>query len=202
MIRPFYEFAKGLVRVILTLVWRYRIVGAERVPRNGPLIVACNHVAYLDPPALGAAVPRPVTYMAKDELFRLAPARPRHRVAWRVSRRPHAAATSRRSRWRSASLETGACLGIFPEGTRNKDGTGKPQMGVALLASMSGAPVLPAFVSGTSQANRLARVTVVFGEPLRFAPAGKASREDLAKWTDDLMARIYALRDRAAETGR
>jgi len=93
-------------------------------------------------------------------------------------------------------LKTGACLGIFPEGTRNVDGTGKAQMGVALLASLSGATVLPAYVAGTARAKALARITVVFGEPVRFELGRKASREDLAKWTDGLMELIYALREK------
>jgi len=196
--RPFYEFSKAAVRIIFTAIWRFRVVGAERVPRSGPLIVACNHVSYLDPPALGAAVPRPVTYMAKDELFSIPVLGPviRGLGAFPVDRTRGDVAAIKTA---LGILETGACLGIFPEGTRNKDGSGKPQLGVALLASLSGATVLPAHVSGTSQANRLARVSVVFGEPLRFETVGKARREDLAKWTDDLMNRIYALR--AAESG-
>jgi hypothetical protein len=60
---------------------------------------------------------------------------------------------------------------------------------------MTGAPVVPAYLSGTAQAQRLAKVTVVYGEPVRFEPGRKARREDLAKWTDDLMSRIHALRE-------
>ena len=85
---------------------------------------------------------------------------------------------------------------MFPEGTRNVDGSAKPQFGVALLASMTGAPVVPAYLSGTSQAKRLAKVTVIYGEPVRFEPGRKARREDLAKWTGDLMERIGALREK------
>jgi 1-acyl-sn-glycerol-3-phosphate acyltransferase len=61
---------------------------------------------------------------------------------------------------------------------------------------MTGAPVVPAYVSGTSQAKRLAKVTVIYGEPVRFEPGRKARREDLAKWTGDLMERIGALREK------
>jgi len=195
VIPPFYAFAKWLVWAILSLGWRFRIVGAENVPRSGPLIVACNHIAYLDPPALGAAVPRPVTYMAKEQLFKIPVLGPviTGLGAFPVDRSRGDVAAMKTA---LGILKTGACLGIFPEGTRNPDGTGKPQMGVALLAAKSGATVLPAYVSGTSQAKRLARITITFGEPLRFVPEGKATREDLAKWTGELMRRIYALRGR------
>jgi 1-acyl-sn-glycerol-3-phosphate acyltransferase len=196
---PFYTFAKWLVWLILRSGWRFRIVGAARVPRTGPLIVACNHVAYLDPPALGAALPRPVTYMAKEQLFAIPVLGPVIRAlgAFPVDRSRGDIAAIKTA---LGILATGACLGIFPEGTRNTDGTGKPQMGVALLASLSGATVLPAYVSGTTRANRLRPITVTFGDAMRFEPAGKARREDLAKWTSELMSRIYALRD--ASEGR
>ncbi len=191
----FYVVAKAFVRIVLTIVGRISAVDANNVPLTGPVIIACNHVAYLDPPALGCIAPRPVAYMAKKELFDIA--------LLRLFIEPLGALPIDRSRGDIAAiraalgvLETGACLGIFPEGTRNKDGTGKPQLGVALLASMSGAPVVPAYVSGTSQARRFAKITVVFGEPLRFTLGRKARREDLAKWTDELMGRIYALREK------
>jgi len=191
----FYVVSKTFVRLVLTLVGRISAIGTANVPRTGPLILACNHVAYLDPPALGCVTPRAVTYMAKKELFDIA--------LLRLFIRPLGAFPIDRSRGDTAAikaaigvLKTGACLGIFPEGTRNRDGSGKPQLGIALLASLSGAPVLPAYVSGTSQVRRFAKITVVFGEPMRFTLGRKASREDLAKWTDELMSRIYALREK------
>ena len=192
---PFaYALCKFASWLILRTIWRLDVVGADRVPRTGPLIVACNHVSNLDPPALGVAMPRRVTYMAKIELFRMPILGPLITAlgAFPVDR----------SRGDIAAIKTaikvvegGAALGIFPEGGRNQDGSKVPQMGVALLASMSGATVIPAYVSGTSQAHRLARVTVTFGEPVRFEPGQKARRDDLAKWTGELMDRIYALRE-------
>ncbi len=195
MIGAFYRFARLTVRVSFGLLFRFRIVDAANVPMDGPLILACNHVSYLDPPALGAAAPRPVTYMAKQELFRIPVLGPviTGLGAFPVDRSRGDVAAIKTA---MGVLKTGACLGIFPEGTRNPDGTGKPQMGVALLASLSGATVLPAYVSGTAHAKRLARITVVFGRPLRFELGRKASRDDLAKWTVELMDRIYALREK------
>ena len=179
---------------ILRSIWRFRVVGAERVPRTGPLIVACNHVSNLDPPALGVAMPRRVTYMAKLELFRMPVLGPLIAAlgAFPVDRSRGDVAAIKTA---INVLQDGAALGIFPEGGRNADGSKLPQMGVALLASYSGATVIPAYVSGTSQAHRLARVTVTFGEPFRFEPGQKARRDDLAKWTQELMDRIYALRE-------
>jgi len=190
----FYVISKAFVRMVLTIVGRISAIDAHNVPRTGPLIIASNHIAYLDPPALGCVTPRVVTYMAKKELFdiKLLELFIRPLGAFPIDRSGDIAAMKAAI----GVLRTGACLGIFPEGTRNKEGSEKAQLGVALLASLSGAPVLPAYVSGTSHARRFAKITVVFGEPLRFTLGRKARREDLAKWTDELMGRIYALREK------
>ncbi len=188
----FYKFAQFATQAVL--VGRFKVIGASNIPATGPAIVACNHVSYLDPPALGCGIERPIAYMAKTELFEIPVLGPVIRAlgAFPVDRSRGDVAAIKQA---AEVLKSGALLGIFPEGTRNIDGTVKPQLGVALLASMSGAPVVPAYLSGTSQAQRLAKVTVVYGEPVRFEPGRKARREDLAKWTDDLMSRIHALRE-------
>jgi 1-acyl-sn-glycerol-3-phosphate acyltransferase len=189
----FYHFIAWLLRGLFRTFWGFRVEGADKVPAGGPLIVACNHVSYFDPPALGCALGRPISYMAKQELFKIPVLNTIIRAlgAYPVDRSRHTGAAIKRS---LEVLQTGAAIGIFPEGTRNLDGTVKPHLGVALLAAKSGAAVVPAYVGGTAHAGRLHRITVVYGEPIRFDGSRKASREDLAKWTDDLMDRIHALR--------
>lgn len=190
----FYDFAKGAVGVGLRLIWRLRVHGAERVPLTGPLIVACNHISYFDPPSLGVALPRPLHYMAKVELFRMPVLGPliARLNAFPVDRSRGDVAAIKRA---VEMLRGGAAVGIFPEGTRNKTGDLRPQVGVVLLAALSKAPVLPAYVGGTAHANRLARIDVVFGEPLVVTRGERASRDELAKWAEEIMARIYALRE-------
>ncbi len=192
--RHFYDSAKGFVRIVLTVLGRISVRHAERVPTTGPLIIACNHVSYFDPPALGCMTPRPVSYMAKKELFEIFFLGPLIRKLGAIPvdrQRGDTAAIKAALR----VLETGAALGIFPEGTRNLDGSAQPQLGVALLASRSGAAVIPAYIAGSTAVNRFAKLTVSFGEPLESVPPRKASRDELAKWTGDLMSRIYALRE-------
>lgn len=65
----FYDFAKLSVRMFARVVWRARVYGAQNVPTTGPLVIACNHVSYLDPPLMGCFAPRRIRYMAKKELF-------------------------------------------------------------------------------------------------------------------------------------
>ncbi len=187
-----YSFCRAVVRLVLTVVWRFRVLDSEKVPRTGPLIVAANHVGYFDPPALGCALPRPIHYMAKQELFAI----PvlgwliRRLNAFPVDRSQGSGAVKRAVE----VLKSGAAMGIFPEGGRNREGTNETKTGAALLHYLSGAPIVPAYIAGTARANRLAPITVVYGEPLSFATGEKASREDLAKWTEEIMARIQALR--------
>ena len=198
MIPWFYALARGSVEVCIRILFGFRTVGAERVPMTGPLIVACNHVSNWDPPALGAAMPRPVTYMAKKELFGIPVL---GRVIASLGAFPVDRSRGDITAVKTAIkvLERGTCLGIFPEGGRNPDGTKPLQMGVALLASLSGATVVPAYVSGTSHTKFRSRVTVVFGEPVRFERGQKARRDDLAKWTEELMSRVYALREMSVD---
>jgi 1-acyl-sn-glycerol-3-phosphate acyltransferase len=190
----FYRIARLFIWTILRLGNRISVRGRENVPAAGPVIIACNHVSYVDPPALGCVLDRPVAYMAKVELFSIPVLGTLIRAlgAFPVDRKRGDVAAIRAA---ADVLKRGRVLGIFPEGTRNTDGNVKPQMGVALLASLTGATVVPAYVAGSKDAARLAKITVTYGPSLRFVLDRKAKRDDLAKWTDDLMDRIYALRE-------
>jgi len=61
----FYGFAHAFVGALFRVLFRYRVIGAEKIPRDGGLIIAANHISNFDPPILGVALPRPVSYMAK-----------------------------------------------------------------------------------------------------------------------------------------
>jgi 1-acyl-sn-glycerol-3-phosphate acyltransferase len=188
----FYDFAKFVVRLLVRVVWRARVVGTENVPAEGPLIVACNHLSYLDPPAMGCLCPRRISYMAKKELFRIPILGTAIRAlgAYSVDRRGSAAAAIKRS---LQVLQVGGAVGIFPEGTRNRTGAVPPQIGVALLASLANAPVVPASIRGTDRALRLAQIDVAFGPPLALPAGRKATRQELAKFTLEIMNAIEAL---------
>jgi 1-acyl-sn-glycerol-3-phosphate acyltransferase len=188
----FYDFAKFFVRLMARVLWRARVFGSENVPAAGPLIVACNHVSYLDPPLLGSFCPRRISYMAKKELFTVPVLGSVIRAlgAYDVDRQGSATRAIKRS---LQVLELGGAIGIFPEGTRNPNGMVTPQTGVALLASLAQVPVVPACVHGTDRALRLGRVDVAFGAPLALSAGRKATRDDLAKFTAEVMKAIEAL---------
>lgn len=187
-----YDLASGTIRVFMRLVWRARVTGTENVPLSGPLIVACNHRSYLDPPGMGCFCPRRISYMAKKELFDIPILGPAiHAVgAYPVDRQGSAKAAIKRS---LEVLRVGGTVGIFPEGTRNRDGSVQPQTGVALLASLAGAPVVPAHIAGSDRAAQLGQIKVAFGPSLRLPTGRKATHDDLAKFTAEIMSAISAL---------
>jgi len=187
-----YEIAQKIVLPPILCLWRFKAEGAEQVPSSGPLIVACNHASYMDPVALGVACPRPLAYMAKIELFSLPILGPliRRLNAYPVDRSASPIAGMKRS---IEMLRQGKAIGIFPQGTRVRNGEGNIYEGVALLASLGKAPVVPARITGSDEALRLRQIKVAFGPPLRLPPDRKASREDLANFTAEIMRAIREL---------
>lgn len=147
----FYYFFNGLLR---HLVWpllrvKVEVTGLEHVPSEGPLLIVGNHLSFLDPPLVGAYLPRDVTFMSKAENFEGHPV-----FNWVV--RNYGAFPVRRGeadigaiRQALRVLKEGGALFIAPEGTRSQNGAlGEPHEGVALIASRSGAPILPIGISG------------------------------------------------------
>ncbi len=188
----FYDFSKATVQLMARTLWRAQASGTQNVPLDGPLILACNHISYLDPPVMGCFCPRRISYMAKKELFSvpILGSVIRGLGAYAVDRDGSATAAIRRS---LEVLRRGGTVGIFPEGTRNRTGDVMPQLGVALLASLAQAPVVPACILGSDRALRLGRIKVAFGPPLALPLDRKASRDSLAKFTDEIMSAIRTL---------
>ena len=177
-----YDLAAFALRVVFVTVFRARGYGMENVPRRR------SADRRLQPPSRtsirprSAFCPRRISFMAKKELFEIPVLGPAIAAvgAYPVDRQGSARAAIKRS---LAVLEGGGAVGIFPEGTRNLAGDVVPQTGVALLASLSGAPVLPACVVGGDRASKLGQMKVAFGAPLALAAGRKATRDDLAKFT-------------------
>jgi len=165
-----YAFLKPIAVGIMRALFRLEARGTEHVPRQGPVLLVANHSSFLDPPLVGGVTPRPMSFMAKAELFRvpLLGALIR-RLNARPVRREGADAGALRTALRI--LQDGGVLLMFPEGTRGPEGTLRdPKPGAAMLAVMSGAPVVPVFVEGSGRAwprgrrlPRPAKVTVTFG---------------------------------------
>ncbi len=186
-----YDATAAILRAMFSTVFRARVRGVENVPGSGPLIVASNHLSYFDPPAL-CYCPRRIRFMAKQELFEIPLLAPLIRTlgAYPVDRHGSPQAAIKRS---LSVLNEGGAIGIFPEGTRNPDGAAEAQMGMALLAAWSSAKVVPTCILGGDRVKQLGRFDIAFGAPMALPSGRKATRDDLAKFTEEVMNAIGTL---------
>ena len=189
-----YEAYRRTLTPVLRAVYRLEVRGAEHVPVSGPLVVAGNHESVLDPFVLAAAVPRPLHYLGKAELWRVPGLR-----FWLGS---VGAIPVERGRSDTAAIDAalaalaaGEAIGIFPEGGVRREG---PWLrGAARLALAAGAPLLPARLLGTKKALGpgtvgLPRLAVLIGEPIAVART-QPTAELARRLTDVLQAAVEAL---------
>jgi len=188
----FYSSIRGLCRTFL-LVRRWKVYGLDNLPAQGGVIVAANHTSYLDPIAVGCAMRRRISYMGKAELFRIPVLK---NIVVGLGTFPVKRGGVDREVIRTALryLSEGKALGMFPEGSRSRDGQlHKLQLGAALLALKADVPIVPVALQGTGGVFR--KVVVRFGEPLYFPQykGVKPSREVLEAISDRIMAEIESL---------
>jgi 1-acyl-sn-glycerol-3-phosphate acyltransferase len=204
-----YTALHTIVPPLAKVIWRPSVTGLENVPRIGPIILASNHLSFADSLVIPIVAPRKVVFLAKSDYFRGGGVKGTLQKAWfegmgliPVDRDDSRAAI--------ASLDTalevlgrGEAFGIYPEGTRSRDGRlYRGRTGVAHLALTAGVPVVPVGITGTeklqpvgSRLPRVVPITVEFGKPIEVAgrydgvPLGKARRVV----TDEVMAAIQAL---------
>jgi 1-acyl-sn-glycerol-3-phosphate acyltransferase len=199
-----YWSMKVVLTPLLRVLYRVRIEGREHLPRRGSVILAANHRSFLDSIFLPMVLGRRVTYVAKAEyfddpktawFFRAVGQIPIRREGGSASEGALAAATD--------VLETGGVFGIYPEGTRTRDGfTHRGHTGVARLAMRTGAPVVPVGLVGTDECQptdkKLPRVFrtvhIRFGAPISAAHYADADdRLALRRLTDEIMFEIVQL---------
>lgn len=202
-----------ILRMILTPLlrgaFRVQVDGKANLPRRGPVIVAANHVSFIDSLFLPLVIGRRVTFLAKAEYF------DNPRVAWffRMAgqipiRREGGSASDRALAAGREVLDGGGVLAIYPEGTRSPDGRlHRGRTGVARVALASGAPVVPVGLLGTAEVQPVGAmvprpfrsVRVRIGAPMRWPElAGRADeREVLRDVTDDIVDAIGALTGQA-----
>lgn len=147
---PLYASVRVLLAGVLRVWFRLRVCGRENVPADGAAIIAPNHKSFMDAFFVGVATRRRVRYMAKTEIFR-------GPLAWllvRLGAFPvrRGASDAEAMRTARAILEQGGVVVVFPEGTRVEapDALGAPHHGAGRLALDSGAPIVPAAISGTA----------------------------------------------------
>jgi 1-acyl-sn-glycerol-3-phosphate acyltransferase len=202
----FYHPGCAIIGFVSRLLWRASIEGVEHLPRSGAFILVANHCSNLDPLMMGWAsghqIGRVVHFMAKIEMRRWPI------IGWLATqsgvyfvRRGEGDRAAQR--FSLEALAANRPIAVFPEGTRSRNGhlrEGKP--GAALIAMRSGAPLVPAAVSGThrifpgrSRWPRPTRVRIRIGDPfsLPHRPTGRLDRADLDEGTERVMSAIEAL---------
>jgi 1-acyl-sn-glycerol-3-phosphate acyltransferase len=196
----YHLFKWSVVSPMLGLYFRGRVYGAEQVPTTGGLVVVANHASDFDPPLLSAAVRRPVSYMAKEELFNVPVLSQAIRLygAYPVKR-----GSADRSAIREAlkQLDQGWAVGIFLQGTRTVNGRiPEPKIGAALIAAKAQVPLLPVSLWGTQHIfkkgtaiPRPVPLTIRIGAPI--APPASTDRERLDAITAQCTTEIHRLHD-------
>jgi len=206
--RAAYRVGRVVVVPLSRALWRPAIVGTGNVPRTGGVLLASNHLSFIDSFAIPIASPRAVSFLAKSDyftgtgigsavrrgFFEAFDAIPVDRTSSRAAQESLDAALE--------VLRAGRAFGIYPEGTRSRDGRlYRGHTGVAWLALTAGVPIVPVGLTGTENVQpigarlpRLAKVRVAFGAPIspdRYAglPAAKARR----LLTDEVMDAVAGL---------
>ena len=196
-----YRTAKRIVRGLLRLLYRIEVEGADRVPPEGPVVIAANHHSFIDPLVIGVVLPRPIAFIARGDLFRIPG------LGW-LLRKLYAIPVERGSGDLAAvkaairALRGGMAFGIFPEGRRSRSGHLEPfKTGAAAIALRTGARVLPVAIVGTrevwppgSRPRLGGRIRVVIGDPIDLGgAAGRLDKAHLEEATRRIEAAVARL---------
>jgi len=201
--RAFYAFCRSACAVTLRALYAHRAHSIDALPETGPILIACNHQSFLDPPIVGCRVTRrQLDFVARRGLFKGPGAWLLPRIhAFPIDEDGGDAAAIRETLRR---LALGRAVVIFPEGTRSPDGAMRPyKRGIALLIKRARCPVLPAAVEGAfdvwprgARVPRLLgpRLASAYGAPIPheelLAGGPDAALERLARETDALRLRL------------
>jgi len=205
------DWVYDLVRVLLTpptlALYRARAIGAEHVPRSGPVVLAPNHFSQWDHFFAAVFIHRKVRFMAKSQLFsnRAIEFIFRHGGVFPVRRGYHdeeAFATA------FTILERGGCVLMYPEGGRSRTGgLGEPRPGVGRVALESGVPVVPVAIHGSLGVRRwrklsFPKVTIQYGEPMRFGVVSSPTREQQLEVAGQVFERVKQMYEALEANGR
>ena len=201
-----YRVIRGTASPLYRLLTPVKVVGAEHLPADGPVIVAANHISFFDTVVLMLSVPRKTYFVGKAEYMdswatsRLFPAMGLIPIEREAAKQAVAALGVA-----ADVLRQGHVLGIYPEGTRSRDGLlHKGHTGVAQLALMTGAPIVPVGLVGTDRIQPIGakvprpyrKAEIRFGHPLDPAAYGGSSRRRRQQMTADLKESVRRLTGR------
>ena len=202
-----YRVATIFFFLLFKIFFRFKIDGIEKVPEKGGVIVVSNHISHLDPLVIGAAIrKRQSTFMAKRGLFKI----PLVGAFVKTFSFPVDRDTPQPSTIKEAvrRLKNGELIVMFPEGGRSKDGSLlDAKRGTGLIAALSGAKVIPAYIDGTNTVLpagakfiRLSSIRIIFGDSIETK--GKESGRDFQERIgNDIMEEIRNLKNKMSLRG-
>jgi 1-acyl-sn-glycerol-3-phosphate acyltransferase len=202
-----YEAVRIVTTIYAWLFFRARGIDAEKVPPEGPAILAPNHFSFMDHFFLGVAIRRKVRFMAKSQLF----ARPMQWIYSPGGVFPVRRGVQDEEAFITANgiLERGGLIAMYCEGGRSRTGTlsAKAKRGIGRLALQSGAPVVPVAIHGSSKVRNWKRlqfpkVTVLYGDAIRWEPIAEPTREQQQTVADEIFTEIKALYAQLEAEGR
>ncbi len=201
-----YEAVRLVLTPYLLFFFRTRAIDSDKVPADGPAIVAPNHFSFLDHFFVAVYLRRKVQFMAKSQLFEMPMQVVYHNGGVFPVRRGHRDEEAFKTA--HAVLARGGIVVMYCEGGRSRTGElGEAKPGIGRLALESGAPVVPTALVGSERVRNWKRlqfpkVTVQFGDPIRFEAVDDPDRDRSQAASEEIFARITALWHGLRENGR
>src|ERR687886_2351722 len=204
------DWVYKLVRILLTpylvLVHRARCIDSDKVPTEGPVIITPNHFSFLDHFFVAAFLRREVQFMAKSQLFK----RPMQFVYTHGGVFPVLRGRRDEEAFKTAHtvLERDGLVVMYAEGGRSRTGElGQARPGIGRIALETGVPIVPTAISGSAEVRnwrklRFPKVTVQYGDPIRFEQVESPTREQAQAAADVVFERVRHLYDGLQRNGR
>jgi len=195
-----------LLKFIYKILFSFKVKGLRNVPSEGGFILASNHLSFLDPPALGVACPRPLNYLAREDLFDIPILGRLLRMVGVIPLAVDKPASPGTIKETIRRLKRGEGMVIFPEGTRSRDGylqQGWP--GIGLIAVKTGVPIIPVCLKGTEKALprgakfiRCKKISLCFGEKIEAGTINSSEnrKDEYKNISQVVMGEIARLQER------
>ena len=201
-----YEAVRLVLTPYLLLFFRTRAIDSDKVPADGPVIVAPNHFSFMDHFFVAVYLRRKVQFMAKSQLFKMPLEVVYNNGGVFPVRRGHRDQEGFKTA--HAVLARGGIVVMYCEGGRSRTGElGEPKPGIGRLALESGAPVVPVAIVGSERVRdwkrlQFPKVSVQFGDPVRFERVEEPTREQSQAASEQIFTRIRGLWQGLRENGR
>lgn len=201
-----YELVRLVLTPYLLLFFRTRAINSDKVPADGPVIVAPNHFSFLDHFFVAVYLRRKVQFMAKSQLFTMPLEIVYHNGGVFPVRRGHR--DDEAFKTAHAVLARGGIVVMYCEGGRSRTGElGEAKPGIGRLALESGAPVVPVGLVGSERVRdwkrlQFPKVSIQFGDPIRFERVEEPTRDQSQAASEQIFSRIRGLWQGLRENGR